>query len=155
MLCLSDVTSTTDENGAVLIEQQTGFKIADVLPNGYKAKEILPMWLLPFVKIFCLQRKIDHLSGSKKMRKKLEKVKKLVKHATVIEGEALQSTLDFYHTTDIDILENAYGDFVTTRQESRSLYYSHSRMKITRKYELQKQKQVDVMCMHYDMTSST
>ncbi|KAI8887784.1 hypothetical protein K501DRAFT_330228 [Backusella circina FSU 941] len=89
---------------------------------------------------------IDHLSGCKKLRKKLQKEKKLVKHAKVVEGEALQSKLDFYQTTDMDILKNASADFVNTRQESRSLYYSHSSMKATRKYELQKQRQVDVLC---------
>ncbi|KAI8880116.1 hypothetical protein K501DRAFT_255692 [Backusella circina FSU 941] len=89
---------------------------------------------------------IDHLSGCKKLRKKLQKEKKLVKHAKVVKGEALQSKLDFYQTTDMDILKNAYADFVNTRQESRSLYYSHSSMKATRKYELQKQRQVDVLC---------
>jgi hypothetical protein len=89
---------------------------------------------------------IDHQSGGRKMRKRLERSKRTKKGREVRDIEMNLSNASLHDAKSVSDLEQRYNQFKKAKKSLRDFYYSQARLKDTRHYKLQKRKVLDQLC---------
>jgi hypothetical protein len=89
---------------------------------------------------------IDHQTGGKKMRRRLERAKRTKKGRKVRDIEMNLSKASLHDAKSVDGLKQRYDQFKEAKQPLRDFYYSEKRLKDTRHYKLQKRKVLDQLC---------
>jgi hypothetical protein len=89
---------------------------------------------------------IDHFSGQKKLRKKLERLKRCQSYKEVAEGEQELAKVGYRHVFGIQYFNTALEHYKQLRKKSRQVYFGKPIMKAKRRYERQKNTYIDRLC---------
>ncbi|PHZ15670.1 uncharacterized protein RHIMIDRAFT_248802 [Rhizopus microsporus ATCC 52813] len=90
---------------------------------------------------------VDYKNGAQKYKKQRERAKNLTDiRRQVMETEALLSKVDTTSARNLEHLNELHNMYIEHKHIIRNFYYSPSRLKQKRAYELQKRKYTDRLC---------
>ncbi|ORE08787.1 hypothetical protein BCV72DRAFT_322859 [Rhizopus microsporus var. microsporus] len=146
---LGKITFSGTDNGLVTMTETADFDMKRFkfhldLYNKHAALENLSEEGKPY-RVHAFE--VDYKNGAQKYKKQRERAKNLTDiRRQVMETEALLSKVDTTSARNLEHLNELHNMYIEHKHIIRNFYYSPSRLKQKRAYELQKRKYTDRLC---------